>query len=434
MEDMQTWSAEIWQRLLEGLTQEHVYIQIGLVLAAWLIGWVIAALVMRRVKVPQTVQAPLNLGNIAGSLEKLRELIPPFLITFSLAIAERISEELGTGLGLLHIALGISVVILIRSFVHRFIANAFILALVNYVAVPAAILQVLGVLDDVVAFLESVAIQLGNIKLTAYAIVRTVIFGSILFYIGRISNSTGKRVIRSRQELDARTRELATKLFEILLFVVISLLLLQIIGINLTTLAVFGGAIGVGLGFGLQSIASNFISGIIILLDKSITIGDFIELEDGRSGTLKDLSMRSAMLETYDGKVIMVPNETFISSSFVNWTHHDTKQRYDIRFSVAYDTDIEAMIDIVREVVQSHPQVISGENASKAEQPDAEIESFGDNGIDILVEFWMEGVDDGPNRVGADLNLMIWTALKQNGIVIPFPQREVRMLGDAQKN
>ncbi|WP_202944393.1 mechanosensitive ion channel family protein [Parvularcula bermudensis] len=431
---MQTWSAEIWQRLLEGLTQEHVYIQIGLVLAAWLIGWVIAALVMRRVKVPQTVQAPLNLGNIAGSLEKLRELIPPFLITFSLAIAERISEELGTGLGLLHIALGISVVILIRSFVHRFIANAFILALVNYVAVPAAILQVLGVLDDVVAFLESVAIQLGNIKLTAYAIVRTVIFGSILFYIGRISNSTGKRVIRSRQELDARTRELATKLFEILLFVVISLLLLQIIGINLTTLAVFGGAIGVGLGFGLQSIASNFISGIIILLDKSITIGDFIELEDGRSGTLKDLSMRSAMLETYDGKVIMVPNETFISSSFVNWTHHDTKQRYDIRFSVAYDTDIEAMIDIVREVVQSHPQVISGENASKAEQPDAEIESFGDNGIDILVEFWMEGVDDGPNRVGADLNLMIWTALKQNGIVIPFPQREVRMLGDAQKN
>ena len=212
----------------------------------------------------------------------------------------------------------------------------------------------------------------------------------------------------------------------------IFLLLLNVMGIDLTALAVFGGALGVGLGFGLQQIASNFISGIIILLDRTITIGDFIELEDGRSGTLRELTMRSATLETYDGKDIMVPNERFITTAFVNWTHNNQKQRYPLHFQVAYDTDLDKMFEIVREVVASHPKVISGDDIPISERPDAEIEGFGDSGIDILVEFWMEGIDDGDHRVGGDLLLMIWTALKANGIQIPFPQREVRVLGEVR--
>ena len=200
-------------------------------------------------------------------------------------------------------------------------------------------------------------------------------------------------------------------------------------GIDLTALAVFGGALGVGLGFGLQQIASNFISGIIILLDRTISIGDFIELEDGRSGTLRELTMRSATLETFDGKDIMVPNERFITTAFTNWTHNNKKQRYSLHFQVAYDTDLEPMFEIVREVCASHPKVLSGQAVPFEERPDAEIEGFGDSGIDILVEFWMEGIDDGVNRVGGDLNLMIWMALKQHGIQIPFPQREITVLG-----
>ncbi|MEL7028951.1 MAG: mechanosensitive ion channel domain-containing protein, partial [Pseudomonadota bacterium] len=331
-------------------------------------------------------------------------------------------------IGLPRLALGLSVVFLIYSFVNRFITNKLIIALTNWVAVPVALLHVFGWLDDVTSYLDGLSLQLGNIKVSAYAFARTVFFGIILFWLGRISNSTGKRVIRARPDLDIRTREIATKLFEIGLFVLIALILLQVMGINLTTLAVFGGALGVGLGFGLQQIASNFISGIIILLDKSITIGDYIELDDGRAGRLRELSMRSATLETYDGKDIMVPNETFITSTFTNWTHHNEKQRYSLNFSVAYKTDLPVMFDIVRDVVASHPKVLSGDHVPIAERPDAEIESFGDSGINILVEFWMEGIDDGENRVGADLLMMIWTALKENGIEIPFPQREVSIL------
>ncbi len=161
-----------------------------------------------------------------------------------------------------------------------------------------------------------------------------------------------------------------------------------------------------------------------------MTIGDFVELEDGRGGTIREMNMRCATLETFDGRDIIVPNEQFITSVFTNWTHNNKKQRYSIEFSVAYKTDLPPMFDVIRKVVASHPQVLSGLDIPIAERPDAEIAGFGDSGIDILVEFWMEAIDDGEYRVGADLNLMIWMALKETGVEIPFPQREVKILPD----
>ncbi|MDX1430449.1 MAG: mechanosensitive ion channel, partial [Rhodothermales bacterium] len=300
------------------------------------------------------------------------------------------------------------------------------------VGVPIALLYIVGWLEDVIAYLDGLSVEIGNIRLTLYALIRTFVFGVVLFWLGRMSNATGQRIIRTQPALDAGTREVIAKLFEIGVFVIIALLLLNVMGIDLTALAVFGGALGVGLGFGLQQIASNFISGIIILLDRTIAIGDFIELEDGRSGTLRELTMRSATLETYDGKDIMVPNERFITTAFVNWTHNNKKQRYPLYFQVAYGTDLEKLFAIVRDTISAHPKVLSGDDLPVAERPDAEIDSFGDSGINILVEFWMEGIDDGENRVGADLLLMIWTALQANGIEIPFPQREVKVLGEVK--
>jgi small-conductance mechanosensitive channel len=230
--------------------------------------------------------------------------------------------------------------------------------------------------------------------------------------------------------LDVSTKEVFAKLFEVALFCVVFLLLLNVMGINLTALAVFGGAVGVGLGLGLQSIASNFISGIIILLDKSLTVGDYVELEDGQKGIVREFKMRYAVLETYDGKDVLVPNEKFISSLLINWTHKNQKQRYRIDFSVAYKTDIRAMVEIVKEAVGQHPQVINGDDVPFEERPDCEIDSFGDSGVNMFVEFWMEGVDDGKNRVGGDLLLIVFETLREHNIEIPFPQREVRVINE----
>jgi small-conductance mechanosensitive channel len=141
--------------------------------------------------------------------------------------------------------------------------------------------------------------------------------------------------------------------------------------------------------------------------------------------------MRSTTLETFEGRDIMVPNETFIVSSFTNWTHKNRKQRYRVDFSVAYHSDIRKLVEIIKDVVSTHPQVISGPDVPLEERLDCEIDSFGDSGINMFVEFWMEGIDDGRNRVGGDLMLMILEAIQEHGFEIPFPQREVRVLGDS---
>jgi small-conductance mechanosensitive channel len=276
--------------------------------------------------------------------------------------------------------------------------------------------------------LESVSIDIGNIDISLYGIARVTLFGSLLFWLGRVSSKTGRDIIHRQENLEVRTREVAAKMLEMGIFFIIFMLLLQVMGINLTALAVFGGALGVGIGIGLQAIASNFISGIIILFDRSVSIGDYVELEDGRTGVVRQLNMRSTTMETFDGKDIVVPNEKFIVETFTNWTRKDQQQRYRVDFSVAYHSNIRKLVDIIKQVVASHPQVLSGEDVPFENRPDCEIDSFGDSGINMFVEFWMEGIDDGKNRVGGDLLLMILEALQEHGYEIPFPQREVRVL------
>jgi len=321
-----------------------------------------------------------------------------------------------------------AVVVFLYRLTADFIESTVVSSLFRWVVIPLATLRVFGWLDEVSVFLDAFSLEIGTIRLSLLSLGRTIVAGGVLFWLGGLSSTLGKQAIRNRQTLDVGTREVVTKLFQIGLFVVIFLLLLGAMGINLTALAVFGGALAVGLGFGLQQIAANFISGLIILIDRSITIGDYVEFDDGRAGTIRELNMRSAILETFDGKDIMVPNEQFITSSFVNWTHKNKKQRYSLEFQVSYKTELKSMLDAVREVVASHPKVLSGLELPIGERPDAEIASFGDSGINILVEFWMEGIDDGENRVGADLLMMIWDKLHELGVEIPYPQRDVRIV------
>ena len=430
METVLSRADAIWQQMDDHLTAPEFYLQTGVVLAAIVIAYLLASVVTARLRFFRDAPDSGGLSNLRVSIQSYRRLFVLVLMTLALSIAAPISKDLIGEAWLVRAAQGLALVFLVYSLVRHIVKDGAVVLILKWIALPLAVFYMLGWLDEVIVYLEGISVDLGNIHISLYAICRTVIFGIVLFWLGRLSNATGQRVIRNQSALDAGTREVAAKLFQIGIFTLIILLLLNIMGIDLTALAVFGGALGVGLGFGLQQIASNFISGIIILIDRSITIGDYIELEDGRAGTLRELTMRSATLETFDGKDIMVPNEQFITTVFTNWTHYDKKQRYALNFQVAYDTDLPKLFEIVRDIVASHPKVLSGEDVPLSQQPDAEIEAFGDSGIDILVEYWMEGIDDGENRVGADLLLMIWTALKAHRIEIPFPQREIKILGD----
>ena len=414
--------------LLAWAQSPFFYIQLALIGAAIVVAWIVARFLRRYLQVPREAIEAGTLTLRQRLALAARRLAFPLLTILFLGVATEASTAAVGQSAVLRIAQGLAVVLLIYSASRVFFRSPVVRAFARWVIVPIALLQVFGLLDEVIAYLQGIDATIGNIRFSLYDVARILIFGAILFWLGRLSNESGKQYIRSQEALEIGTREVFAKLFEIALFVVLFFVMLQIMGINLTTLAVLGGAIGVGIGFGLQSIASNFISGLIILLDRSLTVGDYVELEDGRAGTIRELNMRSTILETFDGKDVVVPNETFITTSFTNWTHFDTKQRYSIEFQVAYATDMERLVELLREVVASHPQVLSGPDYPVEEQPDAEISGFGDSGIDVLIEYWMEGVDDGRNRVDADLNMMIWKALKENGVQFPFPQREVRLL------
>ena len=433
MEDLNVRLQQTWDIVVGWIFSVTFYAQVSFALAAIALAYLVATGIRARVRMFRDTPEQGPIYDIRLALYKAGELVFPVFNIVFLGVAIQISEDVVQQGWVPRLAQGWAVIFLLYQIISTVVTSSTIKLIVTWIGVPLAVLYVVGWLDDVTLYLDGVAFHAGDIRISALALGRTLLFGFILFWLGRISNDTGKRVIRNNEKMDVGTREVLAKLFEISLFAIIFLMLLQVVGINLTALTVFGGALGVGLGFGLQQIAANFVSGIIILLDRSITIGDYIQLEDGRGGTIRELSMRSAILETYDGKDIMVPNESFITTSFTNWTHFNQKQRYPIEFSVAYKTDLPKMFDILREVVASHPRVLSGDDVPIEERPDAEIASFGDSGINILVEFWMEGVDDGPNRVGADLLLMIWMALKENGIEIPFPQREIKVLSDDKK-
>ena len=430
-DDVKQHSVEFIQQVIEWAQSPQFYAQIGLIVGAIIIALLASKIIGKYLKAPSDPIQPGSMGKMREFLYKFKGILFPLFTVLFLGVGVELADELVEQSWLVRITRGLAVVALIYAVISNFIQSDTIKKFVKWIAIPIAILHVFGWLDDVTTYMESVKLQIGNISISLYAIARVVVFGSILFWLGRVSNEGGKQFIRRQEQLEVGTREVFAKLFEIALFVVIFILLLQVMGINLTALAVFGGALGVGLGFGLQSIASNFISGLILLLDRSLTVGDYIELEDGRSGTIRALNMRSAILKTFDGKDIVVPNESFITTTFINWTHEDKKQRYSLEFQVSYDTDLEKLVEILKETVAQHPQVVSGPQATLEEQPDAEISGFGDSGVDILIEYWMEAIDDGKNRVGADLYMMIWKALKENNIEIPFPQREVKILNQS---
>ena len=403
----------------EALADSTTWMQFGIVVAAFALAW----LAYRRLS---RLAGPASLPRrLIGALDPV---LQPAITALLLLVAAALGKTLLGQQWVLRCAAVVAILWLFESCIRALRVGPIAGRILRIIGIPLLTLHLLGVLEPIAAVLESMSVEIGNLSFTASGVMRVLMFGSLLLWLGWVFSGVGIRTIRRQEKLDLRMREVVAKLYQIGLTLAVGLLFLQVMGINLTALAVFGGALGVGLGFGLQSIASNFISGIIILFDRSLNVGDYVEFEDGKAGYVRELTLRYTTIETFDGKDILIPNDSFITQPFTNWTHKDRKQRYRVDFSVAYDTDIRRLCELIREAVAKHPQVISGEDIPFEERPDCEIDSFGDSGVNMFVEFWMDGIDDGRNRVGGDLLLIIFETLRENGIEIPFPQREVRLL------
>ncbi|MEJ6389415.1 mechanosensitive ion channel family protein [Gymnodinialimonas ulvae] len=357
----------------------------------------------------------------------LRQFLPltmPLLAFAFTALGEQATRTIFDSGAVIALGKGLFLFLAVRALVRDILADGFLKLLGKFVLLPMAALYAIGLLGPVMARLEAVIVPLGNLSFSLLDLIRFVVIGGVIFWLGRWSNDQSATLIERQAEMRPATRQLAVKTAEIAIFGAAFLVFMNIMGIPLTSLAVLTGAIGVGLGFGLQKIASNFISGVILLLEGQATVGDFVELDGGEAGTIIKMTARAVILETYDGRWIVVPNEDFIITRVVNYSDSGSANRYEAAFSVSYNTDINTVPAIVEAAVATHADVLDAPYP-----PDCELRGFGDSGIDFAVEFWVNGIDDGANKYTSDVLFLIWNALKAHDIEIPFPQRVVEIKG-----
>ena len=310
---------------------------------------------------------------------------------------------------------------LIIALLTRIIANSFLRSIVRYVGWVWVTLIVLGLSDEARSLLDSAAIQMGETRLSLWLLVQAVAILTALFILARFLSRTTTARIRSNEDISPSMQVLAVKFLQVLLYGAAFFIGLKTVGVDLTGLAVLSGAIGVGLGFGLQKVVSNLVSGVIILMDKSIKPGDVISLGD-TFGWINSLGARYVSITTRDGKEYLIPNEDLITGQVVNWSHSNDFVRLDIFFGTAYGDDPHKVRALAIEAAQGVDRVLS------FKAPVCHIVGFGDSSVDYILRFWISDPTGGLTNIRGNVYLALWDKFQEHGISIPFPQRELRML------
>ncbi len=240
-------------------------------------------------------------------------------------------------------------------------------------------------------------------------------------WLGRVAEA---RLMRANT-LQINLRVMFSKLIQILLLLTAFLIALPAVGIDLTVLSVFGGMLGVGIGFGLQKIAANYISGFIILMDRSVSVGDLVTIGE-HTGTLTKMTARYVVVRSLAGLEALIPNETIISSTVLNHSFSDRKVRIGLPIQVAYASDLDVARQIMVDAAKKQPRIL------KDPAPGALIVAFADSGVNLELGFWVGDPDQGVFGLRSDLYAEIWRTFKSSGIEIPYPQREIRVLGEVK--
>lgn len=425
-EDAKAAAQKILGKVIEWLTSPAFLAQIGAIALVWFIAPMLTKTTTKRIflfRDPPGSEVKLRVARdyIYRSRGFLRAVWQVALLALFAVILKAI-PALGQD-WLVKIAQGLAVVFLLYSVIKTFITNDMAQKLAIWILIPLALLVVFGFFDDLTDWLSALKFGQGENAISAMTIVLLIIFGSIFFKLATYSNARGQDAIRAQESLDITTREVVAKIFQIVLFAAATMMAFTAAGISLSGLVVIFSALSLGIGLGLQPIAANFVSGLIILFDRSVKVGDFVMMEDEKFGRVKAINMRSTTVATADGKDIIVPNTGFTEGPYENWTHDSPLQRYEVDFYVAYDTDLDALVPLIRDAILEHPDMLG-----EPDLPSVEFRKFDDSSIHMCVEFWCMGVDDGPNKFTSDAGFIVWRTLRDNGIKIPFPQRTVTMV------
>jgi small-conductance mechanosensitive channel len=411
-------------------------VQVALIAAALGLGWWGAKYVRSRITVAQD---PDNIP------DRLRELLyvgaPQSMVLAVLAIFDGLMHAFGLRAGMLDVAVqlvGLLLAIRVAVYVIRVSLGARTRLKGWGVPITAVIwvfvaLHVLGWGDAVIDALDSIGINAGKTRISVWSVLKLLVTVSV-FVIGAMWASRWlERRVLGLDALAPTMRIGIAKFVQAFLVGVSVLVGLNAAGLDLTTLNVLTGAIGIGLGFGLQSIAANFVSGFVLLMDRSIKPGDVISFT-GLPGTttegfgwVEELRGRYVVVRDRDGVETLVPNQNLITNPVINWSYTDSRVRLKLPIRISYRNDPELAMKLLLEATEGHPRII------REPAPVARLMAFGDHGIELELRFWIPDPAEGVNNVRSDVNRRIWALFREHGITIPVAQREVRVeMGESQ--
>ena len=396
--------------------------QLGLVCASWSLAWLVTYLISRRF----ARQQPADLKRDAIS-----SVLLPLLALILLVLGKSLLQHwLPVGLLRLFIALTFAFAF-IRAVIHILritFKPSELLQLVEHtlivVVVIAAALHLTGLHHEVLEALDDIGLNVGKQRVSillvlegALSMLATV---AIALWIGRLIEVR----VMSVNTLELNLRIVLAKIVRALLMLIGVLIALPLAGIDITFLSVFGGAFGVGLGFGLQKVASNYISGFIILLDRSLRIGDVVTV-DNKYGEITQITNRYTVVKSLDGTEAIVPNETIITSTVVNHSFSSRNVRMNLSLVVSYTSPLETAMGIMVNTALANPRVLHDP------APEVFLKEFGDSGLLLELVIWISDPEEGQLSLRSALNLSVWREFQKAGVEIPYPRRDIRVLDSA---
>lgn len=322
---------------------------------------------------------------------------------------------------LIGIAADLATAWLVISIASRMLKNRSFRRILRWGALIFVTLNILGLTSFVATVLDDVSFDIGSIHISLLIILKAVVVLVALFVGARIVTMTASKRIEKIDDISPSMKVLSVKALQLTAYGIAAIIGLQSIGFDMTSLTVLSGAIGLGLGFGLQKVVSNLVSGVILLLDKSIKPGDVISLDD-TFGWISSLGARYVSVLTRDGTEFLIPNEDLITNRVVNWSHSSDLVRLDINFGVSYVSDPHE----VKRIASAAPLPV--DRVINAPSPVCHVTGFGDSSIDFVLRFWIKDPTKGLTNVRGNVYLALWDALKDANIEIPFPRRDITIL------
>jgi len=402
------------------LTSLRLLVQVGLILAAAAVGTLAGALLRRRLDVSAlTMDWP---PFVRQFIRNLVANLGTIIFILALLVLRAAMRELTwpSASYLLGIAIGLATAWVVIALIAGMIRNRFVYRVVAVFAWTIAALSILDLLAPVTAALDSVGLTVGGLRITPLLLIKTVVLLLLALWAANVASDFIDRRVRSVEEFTPSIQVLIGKLIRLALITFAILIALSTVGIDFSTLAFFSGAVGVGLGFGLQKIVSNLVSGIILLADKSIKPGDVISVGDS-FGWVESMGARYTAVVTRDGREFLIPNEDFVTQRVINWSYSNDEVRIEVDFGTSYRSDPHQVCALAIAAAKGVKRVLA------TPAPVCFLKGFGESSLDFALRFWIKDPIDGVGNVRGAVLMALWDAFKRENIEIPFPQRDINM-------